>query len=241
MEEINLFAQKREATTKGKLRSFRKQGFIPAVYYGKQVNSIPLLVKAKEFMPVFHKIRGENVLINLQIVPDASVGTGGQTEKVIIKDYQVDPIKRRIIHLDFYKVLLKEKIETTVGIELTGECVGVKEGGILEQPIREVKVRCLPTQLPRHLEADISNLKIGDALRAEDLILGKGVEVLTEPRAVIAVVRAPVKVEEKPPEKPEEAEEKKEPEVIGKEKKPKEEEAVSPEKEKEKGEGKDSS
>lgn len=233
MEEINLFAQKREATTKGKLRSFRKQGFIPAVYYGKQVNSIPLLVKVKEFMPVFHKIRGENVLINLQI--------GGQTEKVIIKDYQVEPIKREIIHLDFYKILLKEKIETTVGIELTGECVGVKEGGILEQPIREVKVRCLPAQLPRHLEADISNLKIGDALRAEDLILGKGVEVLTGPRAVIAVVRALVKVEEKPPEKPEEVEEKKEPEVIGKEKKPKEEEAVSPEKEKEKGEGKGSS
>jgi len=231
MEEVNLTVQEREKTTKGGLRRFRKQGFIPAICYGrKDEQGIPLLVKKREFIGLWHKIKRENVMINLFIDKK-------KPEKVIIKDQQIDPLKRDILHLDFYKVSLKEKIEVMVPLELKGESVGVKEGGVVEQVLREMKVRCLPTQMPERLEVDISNLKIGESIKAGDLSLQEGVELLIGPESLIVGIRPPEKVEEVVPAEAEAAEEKKEPEVIKKEKKAEEEES-SAEEGKEKGKAK---
>ena len=221
MEEINLAVRKRDKTTKGALKRFRKQGFIPAVCYGrKDERGIPLLVKKKEFMGLWYKIKRENVMINLFINEE-------KPERVIIKDRQIDPLRREILHLDFYKVPLKEKIEVMVPLELKGEPVGVKEGGVVEQVLRELAVRCLPTRMPEHLEVEISNLKIGESIKVGDLSPPEGVEFLMEPESLVVGIRPPEKVEEVVPPAGKEVEEKKEPEIIRKEKKAEEEEPSS--------------
>ncbi|HDK26456.1 MAG TPA: 50S ribosomal protein L25 [Candidatus Atribacteria bacterium] len=113
-----------------------------------------------------------------------------------MKDVQFNSLKKQIIHVDFYEVTLKEKLAVEVRVELIGEPIGVKEGGILELELREVEIECLPSQIPESLKADISHLKINDHLTAGELALPEGVELLTESDRIIASVHPPTKMEE---------------------------------------------
>lgn len=214
MEEIILNAEKRKNLTKGQLKENRRKGKIPAIVYGENKESHPLFIEQKQFQKILHTSRGENVIIHLKI--DETI-----PKTVMIKEIQRNPLNDALLHIDFQQISLKKEIEVAIPIQVTGEAVGVKDGGMLEQILWELKVRCLPTKIPNSITVDVTNLELGKSITPKDLILPKGVEVLTAPEQVIvSVVSPPQVVEEAVAPPPTVAE----PEVIGKGKKEKEEE-----------------
>jgi large subunit ribosomal protein L25 len=143
-----------------------------------------------------------------------------------MKDYQVDPTRRELLHADFFEVLLTEKVKVNVHIIPTGEPVGVKrDSGILQNLMRDIEIECLPDRIPGHIKIDISGLEIGQSFHVSDLPIGEGIKILTDPEEVIVNVIAPA-VEEVAPVAAEvaAAPEVAEPEVIKKGKKEEEEE-----------------
>jgi large subunit ribosomal protein L25 len=123
----------------------------------------------------------------------------------VLKDYQLDPVRPRLLHVDLHEVRLDQVIQTQVALEPTGESAGVKEGGVLTLVLREINVEALPMEVPDHLELDISDMMIGDSLRIADIVAPSGVELLDDPDSVVLTVTPPTKVEE--PEVEEEEEE----------------------------------
>jgi large subunit ribosomal protein L25 len=191
MEEIVLQAEKRELSTKGTVRSMRRQGRIPGVAYGDNEAPISLSVDEKTVLSILKSERGRNSLINLKI--------DGSSHAVLLKEIQRHPITRSLWHVDFHRVSLKKKIETTVPIHVKGEAPGVKlGGGILEHVLRDLKVRCLPTEIPASIDADVSNLQVNQGIKAKDLPLPQGVELLVDPEVVVVNIVSPTILEEAP-------------------------------------------
>jgi large subunit ribosomal protein L25 len=156
-----------------------------------------------------------------------------------VKDYQIDPTKRELLHADFFEVSLTEKVKVSINIIPVGEPVGVKrDGGIIQHVLREIEIECLPDKIPANVEIDITELEIGQSFHVSDLKLEEGVEILTDPEEVILTIVAPV-IEEVAPVEEAPAEEAEEPEVVKKGKKEEEgeETAAEPEKAQEKEEG----
>jgi large subunit ribosomal protein L25 len=154
---------------------------------------VPLAVALDEkaILAILHSKGGRNALISLKM--------GGGSHPVLIKEIQRHPITRALWHVDFHRISLKEKIETRVPVHVKGEAPGVKVGGgVLEHLVREVRVRCLPTEIPAFVEADISNLQLNQGIRAKELQLPKGVEVLIDAESVIVHVLTIKVVEETP-------------------------------------------
>jgi large subunit ribosomal protein L25 len=227
MERITIRAEKREETGKGKARSLRRKEMIPAILY-RGGGSLPIKLPKKEITHFINTTAGEQAMVNLQF-------QDGENKLALMKEYQIDPTKRELLHADFFEVSLTEKVKVNVHVSTTGEPVGVKrDGGILQNVLREIEVECLPDKIPSHIRVDISALEIGQSLHVSDLKLEEEVRILTDSEGVIANVIAPV-VEEVAPAAEEVAapEEAAEPEVIKKGKKEEEEEEVK-EKEKEK-------
>ena len=190
MKEIVLEAEARPAGTKGQIKALRQKGTVPGIAYGDKGKPLTLAVNEKSFQAILHSEGGRNALINLKIGSDAHA--------VLIKEIQRHPITRAIQHVDFQRVSLKQKIETKVPVHVKGEAPGVKVGGgVLEFLTRELRIRCLPTEIPAALEADISNLQLNQAIRVKDLALPKGVEVLLDAESVVVHVLT-VHVEEAP-------------------------------------------
>jgi len=213
MSVIPLAASKRETLGKGGARKARSAGQIPAVLYGHGEDPIAVAVSAREFEVALRQHKGGNPIVNLAV--------GGGEFTALIRDVQYDPLTRGILHLDFQHISLTEQIEVKVAIKLTGLAVGVKDGGgILEAILRELDVRCLPTQIPSSIEADVSNLNIGDSIHVRDLVV-PNVTVLNDADTTIATVVPPTVIEEKAPEEAaaEAATGTAEPEVIAKGKK----------------------
>ncbi len=202
MEKPKLKVELRNDTGKEVNKRFRREGIVPGVLYSPHDEKNLLL-----------KIKREDLLKLLSGkkhgVIDLEINDGEKNIKrlVIIKDFQYNSLKKQMVHVDFYGVTLKEKLTMEVGIELVGEPIGIKEGGILEVELREVEIECLPSQVPGSLKADISHLKINDHLTVGELDISKGIEVLTEPDRIIASVHPPTKIEEVVKEEEEEAEE----------------------------------
>ncbi|MFH1258219.1 MAG: 50S ribosomal protein L25 [Elusimicrobiota bacterium] len=190
MESIIVAAEKREIAKKGSLNLLRKQGRIPAVIYGSDQEALPLSVDEKSF---FHLIqtKGFNLLINLQIN-----GVGDKT--VLVKEIQRDYIKRTILHVDFHQISLREKIEVTVPLEVQGNAPGVKAGGVLEHILREIRVRCLPLEIPQSIKIDVSQLAIGQGILVKDLTLPEGLELLTGTEQIVINIVSPTVLEETP-------------------------------------------
>lgn len=188
MERITLNVEKRETTGKGAARSLRREDVIPAVLY-RGGSALSIKVGKKELARFINTTAGEQVILDLQF-------KDGEKKLALMKDYQVDPVRRELLHTDFYEVSLTEKIKVTVHVLITGEPVGVKrDGGILQIPLREIEIECLPDMIPGHVSVNVSKLEIGKAIHVSDLTLGEGIEVLTDKHEVIAAVIAP-KVEE---------------------------------------------
>jgi len=182
------------------------------VLYGAKSETTPVSVSPKEIGSILRSATGENTLFDLDL--------GGKRRRVILKEFQVEPIKGRILHADFYEVALDKVLEVKVHIELTGVPVGVKvQGGILDFVTRELEVEWLPTDIPEKIVVDVSELELGKHVRVAELKVSDKVKVLTDPGLVIAHVVTPRAEEEVAPAAeaaPAEGEAPAEPEVIKK-------------------------
>jgi large subunit ribosomal protein L25 len=191
MERPVLTAEVREEIGKGGARKLRAKGLLPAIFYGPRSQSIPLVINAKELAKTLQTEAGENVLIDL----DIRKGDGLERKVVMVKDVQVDPLQRKLLHTDFYEVAMDEMVTVDVPIHLVGKPEGTKMGGILEQIRRVIQIECLPGDIPKRIEVDVSPLKIGDSIHVQEIQMEKG-KILSDPNLTIATVLPPV-VEEK--------------------------------------------
>ncbi len=200
MERFEIIARRREARGKGGARKLRGQGLLPAILYGPKTQSTAVACDRKDVIRVLE--HGQNVLINLKI--EDGRGDRGQSDHVVmVRDLQIDPLKGMPIHADLYEVSMEETMTVEVPVHLVGKPEGTKLGGVLEQIRRELEVECLPTDIPPHIDVDVSALSIGDSVHVSDIQIGK-VKILTEPHMTIATVVPPTVVEEEAV--PEEAE-----------------------------------
>ena len=224
MDKVVLNAETREVTGKTKMKELRKQDIVPGIVYRAGKKTVNLKVNARELHRVLHTAAGENVLIALKVKSDKK-----QSDKTcIIKELQRDPIKDTIIHIDLKEISLTEKIKVKVPVHSHGEAEGVvKDGGVLDHPLWEVEVECLPTAIPQRITVEVESMKIGDTVYVKDLKVPDDVKILTDSELTVLSVTPPAKeevVEEVPAEG-----EVEEPEVIGKGKKEEVEEEAAEE------------
>ncbi len=209
MQEVILEAQIRPEQGKSKAKLLRRSGFIPAVFYAAGKDSQSLKLNRHDFLSFIHQYHLESTVINLKI-------KGQKSHSVLVKDVQYDPVKEDVIHIDFQEISLTSKIKVNVGIVAKGEPVGVKqEGGTLNHLLWELEVECLPTQIPKEIPVDVSQLKIGDVIHVRDLTLPADVKVINDPESLVFSLEHPIKEEEiAPAAAAAEGEEPTEPEVI---------------------------
>ena len=188
MVEVKLKAYPRDEWGKQAAKRFRKNGMIPAVIYGHKEETSCICVDASEFTRMLRREKGDNVIVNL--LSDAK-----HAKKTIIREVQRNPVTSEIIHVDFQHLIPTETIEIDVPIVLVGTAAGVKEGGLLEHIVRKISVKCLPKNIPSHLELDVSGLQIGESVHVSDLTL-KDVEILDRPEEAVVTVIMPRGYEE---------------------------------------------
>lgn len=178
--ELKLVAERREGSGKGVARKLRAVGRVPAVVYGQGIEPASVSVDAKELYHVLHA-GGANVLLDLIV--------DGKPQLALARDVQRDHIRNRFVHVDFLAVSRTEKITIAIPVQVSGESVGVKAGGVLEHHLWEIQAECLPGDVPDAIEADISELAVGDSLKVSDLPVPSGVTILSaEDELVLAVV-----------------------------------------------------
>ncbi|HUX07023.1 MAG TPA: 50S ribosomal protein L25 [Acidobacteriota bacterium] len=190
-EKITMNAQLREETGKNKMRRLRSSGLLPGIIFGRSGETTPVSFTDKELEKIIHSESGFNTIFTLDIE--------GETQKplVMIKEYQLDPVTHNFLHVSFYRVHADRLVEVNVAITTRGVAPGVKdEGGTLDFVMREVKVECLPGDIPESFVVDISKMIIGEHVRVEDLDIPEKVKVLEEPEAVVLHLAPPRKVEE---------------------------------------------
>lgn len=185
---LQIYAEKRAIIGK-KVKGLRREGFLPAVVYGKGLATEPISVKESEFVKVWHKA-GESSLVELHV--------GDNTRNVLIHDVTRHPVEDTPLHVDFYQVKMDELLRAKVQLAFGGESPAVKNlGGILVKVMHEVEVEALPADLPRELAADISKLaKIGDKFEVKDLRVPARVKIIADPDETIALMEAPRREEE---------------------------------------------
>ncbi len=217
MEQIQLTSRIRTGRGKGAARQLRRQGSIPAVLYGGELGNLALSVSTHDLHQIVAKGVGENVLISLIVEDDGE----SKNAMVLIKDFQLDPVMRTLLHADFLEVTMGQAIQVNIPLELTGVSSGVTNGGVLEFVTREIEVECLPSEIAGHIEVDISSLEIGATINVSDISTGPQIKVLTGPEVVVATVTPPLTKEEEVEEVSEAVQA--EPEIIQKGKKTEEE------------------
>jgi large subunit ribosomal protein L25 len=188
MAEVRLKATRRAAAGKGAARKTRAAGKVPAIVYGGGMDPIPVEVDRRELVSALHTEAGMNVLLDLEI--------GAETTLALTRELQRDPVRGTLLHADFVKVDRTRAIDVDVPVQLVGEAPGAREGGVLEHQMFTVSVRCLPGEVPEHVDADVSALGVGDSLKVSDLPRASTYEILDDPDAVVALIAAPVSVEE---------------------------------------------
>jgi large subunit ribosomal protein L25 len=191
--DATLEAVKREGRGKNEANRLRASGKIPAVVYGtgkegKAPEGVAVAVDPKEMLKILHSDTGANTLITLKL--------DGSEARVMVKEYQLDPVTHGLLHADFYQLALDRVIVVPVPIQLKGEPKGVKlQGGIVDFVSREIEVECLPTEIPEHIDIDITDLTLNEAIRVRDLAVGPKWKPITEPETMIVHVVA-IKAEE---------------------------------------------
>jgi len=190
MEAI-LEAVRRDTFGRNEVGRLRRSGKIPAVLYGESKTAESLSVDPKALLHILRSDSGVNTLISLKV-------EGGADVKVLVKEYQVDPVEHKLLHADFYRIAMDKVLRVTVPIHLTGEAKGVKaEGGIVDFVHRDIVLECLPADIPEHITVDISELGLHDGVRVRDLQSGGKWKAVSEPDMLIVHVIT-VKVEEEP-------------------------------------------
>ncbi|MFO0591763.1 MAG: 50S ribosomal protein L25/general stress protein Ctc [Polyangiaceae bacterium] len=186
MELIKMTATRRTASGKGPSNRLRASGQIPAVAYGRDLQATHVAIAPKALLGVLGSDHGQNAVVELAI-------EGGETLTVMVRDYSYHPISRDLLHADFVSVKLDQPVDVDVPFRMTGKAKGVAEGGILQQIFRKIPVRCLPEKIPAFIEADVSDLGMGDSLKANALKLADGVKVRLHDDQTIAIVNIPEK------------------------------------------------
>ncbi|MFH1867605.1 MAG: 50S ribosomal protein L25 [Candidatus Omnitrophota bacterium] len=223
MEKVLLNADIREGVGKEASKKLKLKGIFPAVVYKKGKDALSLQVDSRSFDHIIHTSAGENVLITLKIKPKAEGAKPVKDKTVIIKEIQYHPTSGDILHVDFNEISLTERITVKVPIEPKGVPEGVKaDGGVLDHPMKELEIECLPTEIPEKIDVHVETLKIGDSLKVKDLSIPSNVKVLSDLEQTVVSVMPP-QVEKPAEELAEEAVA--EPEVI-REKKPEAEEGA---------------
>jgi large subunit ribosomal protein L25 len=225
MATVSLSADSRDLKGKGAARTLRSQGQIPAVIYGHGRDPQSLALNARDLDKLLSHIQAESTVIEVTV--------GGHTAKTLIREIQRHPIKRQILHVDFQALVAGEKVTVSIPIVLTGTPEGVRlEGGVLDQTLREIEIEVDPSNIPDHIEYDVTNMVIGDSVHVSDLKFPEGVEVQDDPETSVAVLAAPRAVIEETPVVAEavegEAGAVAEPEVIGRGKEDEDEEGGEP-------------
>ena len=211
-KEIILRATAREGRGKNDARRARRNGQVPVTIYGGTGEAVAALAPLSELAAILRSDTGRNTIFTVDI-------EGVEATEVMFADRQIDPVRSRLVHADFKRLVKGEKIEATVPLRLIGEPFGVREeAGVLEQLVREVEIRCQPRDIPEHIDVDVTNLKVHDVLHVSDIPVAEGIEILEESDTAIATVGV-VKEEPVAAAAPLEGETPAEPEVIGKGKK----------------------
>lgn len=190
MAEVKLDVTKRMEAGKGVARRARAAGKVPGVVYGRGMDPVAVEVDRRQFIQALQTDAGMNVLLGLEL--------DGETITTLPRQLQRDPVRGTLLHADFVKVDLTVEVEAEVPVHLIGgdQAPGVREGGVLEHPMHTVTVKCLPTEVPESIEADVSHLTIGDSLRISELASTGKFEFIQDPETVVASVAQPVSEEE---------------------------------------------
>jgi len=213
---IKVKAERRDFFGKNANRRIRREGRVPAVLYGAQTASIPLVLNRKDIIEILKSEAGENTIF--KVTYDAS------SKDAMIKELQRDPVTDEILHADLILISMDKEIRVDIPIVVVGEAIGVKaEGGFVDLSSREVEVECFPKDIPEHIEVDISDLHLHQSIKIEEMTFPEGVESLDDPHTLVVLIEAPTKEEEVVIEAEEEEEvevmaEGEQPEVIKKEK-----------------------
>ena len=214
MATASLSAKPRQETGKGAARKLRAAGEVPGTIYGHGRQPQSLSINSREFERLSERVRITSTVIELAL--------DGKTARTLVRELQRDPIKRTVIHVDFQELVAGEKVTVSVPLRFVGTPEGVKTGGgILEETMHQIEVTCDPSNIPDHIDVDVTALTIGHSLHVGDLKLPEGVDVVDDPEQTIAVVSAPKAEEEVVPVEGATPEAAPEPELI---RKPKDEE-----------------
>lgn len=176
---------------KGPARRTRAQGKLPGVLYGPG-KSISITADPKSVTSLLMQEGGRNRVLSLK-------GSGVEGRSVMIKDYQIDPLTRHLIHVDLLEIDLKKKIRVTVKLSFVGRAIGVADGGVMNVIVRTVAVNCLPNQIPNHIDVDVTTLKIGDSIHLADVTFPAGVDKLPNLNPTLVTIVPPAKDEELAP------------------------------------------
>ena len=188
---ITLKAQKREGTGKGVARKLRQEGRVPAVLYGRELGTMHLSLDTLEAENLFYSISTENTIVGLKV---EGVGELFQT---LVREIQSHPFKSSLIHVDFLRIQAGVAVDVEVPLRLIGDPIGVKNsGGVLEQVLNELPVKCIPSKIPKLIEVDVSELDINESLHVYDLELEEGIDITVDEERTICAVAIPKVVEE---------------------------------------------
>lgn len=189
MGENVLAAEAREASGKGVARKLRAQGRIPAVVYGGKGETRSIHVDPSALAQVLHASgSGLNTLIDLEL--------GGASDQVLVKALDRDPVLGSYLHADFFRIDLTQKITVSVPMHFTGKAAGLEDGGILDHPVRELEISCLPSAIPEFIEVDVSSLELNQSLHVSDLTPAEGLEIKTDQALAVAICSPPAAEEE---------------------------------------------
>jgi len=187
--DATLEAKKRDGRGKNEARRLRASGQVPAVVYGARKEGqlpegVPVAVDPKELLRILHSESGANTLINLKL-------DGGES-RVMVRDYQLDPVTHQLLHADLYQLAMDKAIVVSVPVVVKGEPVGVKQqGGLLDFVTRDIQVQCLPTDIPEHIDVDVSELALHQSIRVKDIATNPKWKTVTDGETMLVHVVMP--------------------------------------------------
>jgi large subunit ribosomal protein L25 len=187
MEKVAITGQIRQVSGKGSARSLRRSGIIPCVIY-RQGSSTPIQINRKEILKFVNSSMDEQKLINLTL-------NDGSSKLALLKEYQADPIKGELLHVDFYEISMTKSLRVKIKITLSGLALGVKrDGGILQRGVDEIDIECMPDVIPSTIHLDVTPLEIGHSIHVRDIKLDPEIKLLTDPDELVATITVPAKI-----------------------------------------------
>ncbi len=191
MNKVTLSVDQRTETGKGPARRLRAVGKAPAIFYGKKTEPIKIAIDIHDFKKAVEQA-GSNPLFDLKIRGDEDT----TTRRALLKERQIRALDGSLVHLDFLEVFMDESIEVTVPIEFEGKPVGIDKGGVFQPSTRELRISCLPDNIPNVITVDVSGLDVGHSVHVGEIPLPEGVSALQDKGVAVATVAAPKKAEE---------------------------------------------